>query len=46
MTFRNIGDSEDGTGELLKNSGTAEEILNHYQDADGTFESFATYSYF
>ena len=24
----------------MKNSGTAEEILNHYQDADGTFESF------
>ena len=40
MTFRNIGDSEGGTGELLKNSGTAEEILNHYQDADGTLESF------
>lgn len=41
MTFKNIGDSENGKGELRSHSGTAEEILNHYQDADGTFESFA-----
>lgn len=40
LTFKNIGDSENGKGELLKNSGTADEILKHYQDVSGTFDSF------
>ena len=41
MTFKNIGDSQNGIGELKANSGTAKQILDHYQEAYGTFESFA-----
>ena len=41
MTFKNVGDSQGGTGELRSHSGTAEEILKHYEDAEGTFDSFA-----
>ena len=40
MTFRNIGDSPD-KGELKQDSGTAKQILDHYEQASGTFESFA-----
>lgn len=41
MTFKNIGDSEGGTGQLRSHSGTAQAILDHYEEADGTFDSFA-----
>lgn len=41
MTFKNIGDSAAGKGELRAGSGTVDSILNHYQDVNGTFESFA-----
>lgn len=40
MTFKNIGDSSD-TGELKSNSGTAKQILDHYEDVNGTFKGFA-----
>ena len=40
MTFRNIGDSSD-KGELKPYSGTAKQILDHYEQASGTFEGFA-----
>ena len=36
LTFRNIGD----TFELRTNSGAAKEIIDHYNDVDGTFSSF------
>jgi len=36
LTFKNIGD----TSELRTNSGTAKEIMDHYGNVDGTFESF------
>jgi hypothetical protein len=36
MTFRNIGDAN----EFKENSGAAKQILNHYEDVKGTFESF------
>ena len=37
LTFRNIGD----TSELRSRSGTAKQIIDHYNDVDGTFSSFA-----
>ena len=40
LTFKNIGDSSD-TGELKPYSGTAKQILDHYEETDGTFKSFA-----
>jgi hypothetical protein len=42
LTFKNIGDAFGGnqTGELRKNSGTAKQIIDHYNDVDGTFSSF------
>ena len=36
LTFRNIGD----TSELRSLSGNAKQIINHYNDVDGTFSSF------
>jgi len=36
LTFRNIGD----TSELRTRSGTAKQIIDHYNDVDGTFSSF------
>jgi len=36
LTFRNIGD----TSELRPLSGTAKQIIDHYNDVDGTFSSF------
>jgi hypothetical protein len=36
MTFRNIGD----TSELRSNSGTAKQIIDHYNDVDGTYDKF------
>ena len=36
LTFRNIGDAF----ELRTNSGAAKEIIDHYNDVDGTFSSF------
>lgn len=36
LTFRNIGD----TSELRSLSGTAKQIIDHYNDVDGTFSSF------
>lgn len=40
MTFKNIGDSPT-TGELKASSGTAKQILDHFEQAEGTFLSFA-----
>jgi len=37
LTFVNIADSE----ELLSDSGTTEQILSHYELAQGTFQTFA-----
>ena len=37
MTFRNIGDFT----QLRLDSGTAKQILDHYEQASGTFEGFA-----
>ena len=36
LTFRNIGD----TSELRSLSGTAKQIIDHYNDVDGTFSNF------
>lgn len=36
LTFKNIGD----TNELLVGAGTAKQIIDHYNDCNGTFESF------
>lgn len=36
LTFRNIGD----TSERRSLSGTAKQIIDHYNDVDGTFSSF------
>ena len=36
LTFRNIGDMS----ELRTRSGTAKQIIDHYNDVDGTFSSF------
>ena len=36
LTFKNIGD----TSELKSGSGTAKQIIDHYNGATGTFESF------
>jgi hypothetical protein len=36
LTFRNIGD----TSELRSNSGTAKQIIDHYNDVDGTYDKF------
>lgn len=36
LTFRNIGD----TSERRSLSGTAKQIIDHYNDVDGTFNSF------
>jgi len=36
LTFKNVGDA----AELRKNSGTAKQIIDHYNDVDGTFSSF------
>ena len=37
MTFKNIGDAV----EIKAYSGTAKQILDHYEQANGTFKSFA-----
>ena len=36
LVFKNIGD----TSELKSGSGTAKQIVDHYNSCDGTFESF------
>lgn len=36
LTFKNIGDA----AELRKHSGFAKDIIDHYNDVDGTFSSF------
>lgn len=36
LTFKNVGD----TSELKSGAGTAKEIVEHYNDCNGTFESF------
>ena len=36
LTFRNIGD----TSELLPYSGTAKQIIDHYNSVDGTYDKF------
>lgn len=36
LTFKNVGDAS----ELRTNSGFAKEIIDHYNEVDGTFNSF------